>query len=187
MTCLPYFILYVLFLISLLNQLSNLKIGVSSQTPSFPLPPYSIIKHCHFHLWNSSCLPIYFNCHCYVSSIGHHTWAEKEQANAFQPEDRALFTTQPSYLSLKVIFSIKFSLTPLDMFNGAFLHAQIVQSNHSFLMNTGVHFFPSKSIVFLMPMSETYWTIVQVYEYSYHARCQLSFWSQFTKENSILS
>lgn len=38
-----------------------------------------------------------------------------------------------------------------------------------------------------MPMSETYWTIAQVCEYSYHVRCQLSFQSQFTKENSILS
>lgn len=37
-----------------------------------------------------------------------------------------------------------------------------------------------------MPMSETYWTVAQVCEYSYHVRCQLSFQSQFTKENSIL-
>lgn len=50
--------------------------------------------------------------------------------NAFEPEYTTLLPTQPSHHSSRVMSLMKLSLTPLDMFNGAFLHAQIVQSNY---------------------------------------------------------
>lgn len=57
---------------------------------------------------------------------------------------------------------IKSSLALLDMFNGAFIHAQIVQYNYYSSNKHSSAFFSNKPIVFPRPMSEdllVYYTV----------------------------
>lgn len=82
----------------------NLKWGCPLRLLHFPLPPNAIFKHCHFHLYNSSCLPIHFNPTAArpMSATGHAQIRDRQciLARRYRPLISSTLTSQlESYVS----------------------------------------------------------------------------------------